>query len=290
MSTIDDKLALANENVPKTYMAGKSCKDMTDFSYYFFGGARSEMFDYINTSSGVNFKGMFQTSKKLESIPQLNTSKGTNFYNMFYDCNSLTTIPQLDTSKGIDFTQMFSRCTNLTTIPQIDTSRGKRFKGMFESCENLTSIPKLDTHNGEDFSYMFSYCKKLTTIPNLSTGNASTLYSMFSNCTNLTTIPEIINGNITDNTTYTSMVRYCPNLTSVTFNYPIKYSITLKESPKLTVECLQSIVNKLQRYDTVSQTITLSSTSWNVLESTTPPLGYVTWKDYIYSHKRWNYA
>ena len=36
MTSLKDKLTLANDNVPKTYEAGKSCKNLADFSYFFY--------------------------------------------------------------------------------------------------------------------------------------------------------------------------------------------------------------------------------------------------------------
>lgn len=290
MSTIKDKLALANENVPKTYMAGKSCKYMTDFSYYFFNGARLDMLDCINTCCGTNFKSMFQTNKEITTIPKLDTSKGKNFCNMFYYCTNLTTIPKIDTSNGTTFEQMFYGCNNLSNIPKLDTSNGYIFKYMFASCAALNEIPQFNLIKGTDFSGMFSHCKNLSTVPPLNTYYGTSLANMFDSCTNLQIISSIVNNSVTDTNTYKSIVFGCTNLESIKFTHYIKYDISLKSCSKLTAECLQSIVDKLYKYTSAQYTITLSSTSWDVLESTTPPDGYSTWKEYITNYKYWKYA
>lgn len=136
MSSLNDKLTLANNNVPKTYMAGKSGKDITNWAYYFYFNTRLDMIDYINTCNG------------------------TNFSSMFYSCTNLTTIPALDTSNGTIFTNMFRACSNLTTIPALNTSKGTNFTNMFFGCSNLTTINFTGAIN--DINISFKVCSKLT--------------------------------------------------------------------------------------------------------------------------------
>ena len=165
MSSLDDKLATAKAKVPDTYNAGKTCKDLNDFSYFFFRDARiHEMLENIKTNNGTNFRSMFSDCKSLTTIPQLDTSNGLNFAAMLTGCKSLTAIPQLDTSNNSDFNYMFSECAKLTTIPQLDTSNGTDFHNMFENCSKLTSIPLLNTANGTNFNNMFKGCTELTTV------------------------------------------------------------------------------------------------------------------------------
>lgn len=146
MSTIAEKLALANEKVPSVYDAGKSCKDMTDFSYYFYAGVRSEMLNCIDTRCGKNFSYMFGCWSLDEVLPQLDTSKGESFRGMFSDMYASVTLPQLDTSNGEDFSDMFRNC-NVSVIPQLDTSKGVNFSCMFAN--NLLG----HTIRGFDFSH-----------------------------------------------------------------------------------------------------------------------------------------
>lgn len=162
MSSIEDKLALANANVPKTYMAGKSCKDLTDFSYFFYLGARLEMLEYLNTYSGTNFTSMFDHCEKISTIQQLDTANGTNFEKMFFYCLSLTSIPQLNTSNGMNFKAMFAYCSSLTSIPQLDISKGANIGHslMFNKCRSLKNISFTGTIGA---SISFSDSSLLTT-------------------------------------------------------------------------------------------------------------------------------
>ena len=164
----------------------------------------------------------------------------TSFSYMFNSCSNLTTIPQLDTSKGTSFDYMFAYCSNLTTIPQLDTSKGRNFNGMFLYCSNLTTIPQLDTSNNTNFNGMFHSCSNLTTIPQLDTSNSKNLYNIFYNCTSL----EHIN-----------FAAEC-----------IKLSISFAQSPLLTEESIQSIIDGLADLTgQTTQTITFHSDVKNKL-------------------------
>ena len=112
MSSLNDKLTLANNNVPKTYMAGKSGKDITNWAYYFYFNTRLDMIDYINTFNRTNFSSMFYSCTNLTTIPALNTSKGTNFTNMFSGCSNLTTINFTGAINDISIS--FKVCSKLT--------------------------------------------------------------------------------------------------------------------------------------------------------------------------------
>ena len=287
MSSLNDKLTLANNNVPKTYMAGKSGKDMTDWSYYFYNKIRFEMLDYINTSNGINFTYMFYGCNNLTSIPQLNTSKGTNFSYMFRNCITLTSIPQLDTSNGTNFASMFGWCQSISTIPKLNTSKGTNFSNMFQRCSKLTSIPQLNTSNGTNFASMFEE-SGIVSVPQLNTSNCTDCGSMFWGCNKLESVAQIDISKSKSNNTY--MFASCSKLKDITFIGEIPSTIKLSDSPNLTLASLQSIVNALKVYTTASQTLTLNSASWTVLEASTPPEGYETWKEYISNYKHWNYV
>ena len=265
MSSIEDKLALANANVPKTYMAGKSCKDLTDFSYFCYWGTRLDMLKYLNTSNGKIFIDMFHNCSELTTIPKLDTSSGTDFMNMFWGCRKITTIPQLDVSNGTSFTGMFNYCSELTTIPQLDVSNGTTFDTMFSSCVKLTTIPQLNTSNGKIFREMFFNCSELTTIPQLDVSNGTNFGDMFGDCEKLTTI---------------------------SFTGTINTSISFEMSRLLTTDSLHSIVYALadKTGSTTKPRLTLHSDSWAALEETTPPAGSSSWHEYITNVKGWTYA
>ena len=291
MSSIEDKLALANANVPKTYMAGKSCKDLTDFSYFCYLGARLDMLEYLNTCSGTNFKSMFENCGKISTISQLDTANGTIFERMFFYCVSLTSIPQLDTSNGTNFKEMFYKCEKLTTIPQLNTSKVTTFDSIFQDCRGLTTIPKLDTSNGTNFRNMFSYCSALTSIPQLDTSNGTNVDYMFFNCRALVSIPQldISKG---ANKGHSLMFKGCSSLKNISFTGTIGASISFSDSSLLTTDSLHSIVYALadKTGSTTKPTLTLNSASWTALEETTPPSGSSSWHEYITNVKGWTYA
>ena len=267
MSSLDDKLATAKAKVPDTYNAGKSCKDLTDFSYFFKNDARSDMWQYVNTRNGINFNYMFEHCNSLtkEQIPLLDTSKGLKFNSMFRECMYITSIPLLDTSKGTDFNGMFDSCINLTSIPILNTSKGGYFINMFKNCGELMTAPALDVSNGVSFNYMFAGCSKLKVVPKLNTAKGGHFDGMFDGCSKLTDVSFTI----------------------------IKASISFSASPKLDAFTLRGIVNALEVKTTVSSSykLTLNSTSWDLLENdSAPPTGYSTWKEYITNYKKWTYA
>ena len=267
MSSLDDKLATAKAKVPDTYNAGKSCKDLTDFSYFFTNNSRNDMWQYVDTRNGTKFIYMFDscTSLTKEKIPLLDTSKGLRFDGMFRGCNQITSIPLLDTSKGEIFNSMFERCSNLTSIPILNTSKGGHFVYMFRDCGKLMTVPALDVSNGINFNYMFYGCSKLAVVPKLNTAKGTQFIGMFTKCTELTTVSFTI----------------------------IKASISFSDSPKLDAFTLRGIVNALEVKTIVSSSykLTLNATSWDLLENdSAPPTGYNTWKEYITNYKKWTYA
>ena len=113
---------------------------ITDFSYFFYNGARLDLLGKIDTSNGTNFNSMLYGCESLKTIPELDTSNGTNFSGMFNSCGSLTTIPELDTSNCTDFTYMFNGCSSLTTITELNLEKCSNTNSMFSSCKNLTNL------------------------------------------------------------------------------------------------------------------------------------------------------
>lgn len=291
MSSIEDKLALANSNVPKTYMAGKSCKDLTDFSHFCYLGARLDMLEYLNTCSGTNFASMFEDCEKISTIPQLDTANGTRFKRMFFYCISLTSIPQLNTSNGTNFEEMFYGCEKLTTVPQLNTSKVTTFNSMFQNCRSLTTIPKLDTSKGTNFRSMLSECSALTSIPQLDISKGTNIDYMFYNCRALVSIPQldISKGAYKG---HSLMFRGCSSLKNISFTGTIGATISFSDSPLLTTDSLHSIVYALadKTGSTTRPTLTLNSASWEALEETTPPTGSSSWHEYITNVKGWIYA
>ena len=207
----------------------------SDFSYFCYGGARTEALNIIDTSNG------------------------TNFDSMFHNCSDLTTVPKLNTSKGTKFDYMFQYCSSLTTIPPLDLSKGTRFGHMFQGCSNLTTIPELNTSSGTDFTSMFVSCKSLTTIPELNTSKGTNFSAMFSSCSNLTTISAL---DVSSGTNFGSMFRGCSKLTNLTL-YNIRKSMDISPSTSLTVD---SLVNTIKELCTVSSTQILTMGGANLFK------------------------
>lgn len=242
MSSIMDKLDQANKGVPKVYDAGKSCKDMTDFRYYCYNGARLDTLNYLNTCCGTNFKYMFA------------------------GCTSLKTIPKLDTSKGEIFSNMFSGCTSLKDIPEIDTSKGRLFASMFEGCADLWEPRPIYTPSATNCAYMFSGCNMLDTIRGLDLANVTTCRRMFNNCFYLTLINGVLDlGKATD---LSGMFARCFVLITVRFaKGSVREDISFLESKQLEYESVVSLVDGLYNYSgtdkAYTRTVSLSEYTWD---------------------------
>ena len=226
MPTEIENIQSGSSELADAYYAMLSCLTTVKFQ----NSTELEWVPPIDTSKITNFSQIFSECKNLKRIDFINASNGTSFSSMFYGCTSLTTIPQLDTSKGTNFTYMFQLCASLTSVPQLDTSKGTSFSLMFQGCTSLTSVPQLDVSNGTEFIKMFSSCASLTSVPQLDTSNGTSFANMFS---------------------------YCPKLANISFvNNSIKYSIPFAQSPLLSDESIQSIIDGLAMVDT-AQTLTL---------------------------------
>ena len=156
----------------------------SDFSYFCYGGARTEALNIIDTSNGTNFNSMFYNCSNLTIVPKLNTSKGTDFSGMFFSCRSLTSIPDLDTSNGTIFDSMFYNCSNLTAIPKLNTSNGTNFKNMFQNCSSLTNLvlynirKSITIGSGTSYGHLLTVDSLVHTIQELCTASSSQTLTM----------------------------------------------------------------------------------------------------------------
>lgn len=183
------------------------------FSETFKGSGLTEqeaegIFDFLDTSSGTNFSGMF-------SACFANDSAGTQPFAMNWDTIPANLFANIDTTNGTNFSSMFNftfsfngNSTTTGTIPAglfdfLKTSNGTNFNGMFSYTFNYcfanstsATIPSglfdsLDTSNGTNFGSMFNstfsgMAQKSTTgtIPSglfdsLDTTNGTSFVSMF---------------------------------------------------------------------------------------------------------------
>lgn len=129
----------------------------------------TDAYDYAvqiknNWVSSTSYTNRFDGNKKIVYMPLVDTSTGTNFKFMFQSCSYLRSLPKLDTSNGTIFYAMFNYCSNLKTMPQLDLSSATYVGDMFAHCSLLTTIPQLDLSSAIYVSSMFDWCSNLTTL------------------------------------------------------------------------------------------------------------------------------
>ena len=133
-------------NVPQTAQSGtlKALLDATKSASYLFtsyqGSNVDGLISYNDTANVTNTSFMFDSCRKLTTIPQLDTSKVTLMQYMFNYCDELTSIPELDTSKVTNMSSMFYNCGKLTSIPQLNAANVTGFDDVLHGCYKLTSI------------------------------------------------------------------------------------------------------------------------------------------------------
>ena len=172
-------------------------KGITDMEDMFYSCEQLTNIDYIDTSSAITMKNMFNGCINLKKfILKLDTSNVTDMSYMFMDCHNLTSIPQLDTSKVIDMRYMFNNCYKLESIPQMDTSNITDMTGMFSGA-GITSVPQMDTSNVTNMYETFAL-SKITTIPQLNTSKVNNMHRLFYNCYELESIPQLNTSNVTN--------------------------------------------------------------------------------------------
>ena len=140
---------------------------------------------------------VFQSCRKLQSVPLFDTSSATYISGMFNSCSSLTTIPLFDFSSATEAIEIFAYCTSLKTIPQFNFSKLQNAQSMFLDCTSLESLPELDFGNIRTADQLFGWSEypNLTTIGGFRNLKA-TPWPFIGNCPNLTveSLMNIINN------------------------------------------------------------------------------------------------
>lgn len=132
--------------------------------------------------------------------------------------------------------------TEIESIQSDDTGVGSR-QWWLDVCKEKTS-----------YTYFFYNCKGITTIPILDMANCNSMQYTFANCTSLVSIPLLDLQNVT---TAQHAFYNCINLVHIKFvEKSIKVSIAFAQSPLLSDESIQSIINGLATVET-AQTLTL---------------------------------
>lgn len=128
------------------------------------GGGVDKIQRYIelNGNSAKYLFSNFGGTSLDELIDGVDMSNITDTSYMFDSCKKLTTVPLLDTSNITNMNYMFSYCDVLATVPLLNTRNVTKMGSMFYKCSKLTSVPLLDTRNVIDAGSMFYYCSSLT--------------------------------------------------------------------------------------------------------------------------------
>ena len=201
----------------------------------------------INPNSGDNLDvyGMFSQCENLSSIGSLNIKPHDCRY-IFQSCRKIQSIPLFDTSSTAYISGMFRDCVSLTTIPLFNFSSAEEATELFSSCRSLTTIPQLDTSSITNAGDMFYGCSSLKTIPQFNFSKLKYAYSMFSECTALESLPELDFGKVRTMDSFFGGSELS-NLTTIGGFRNLKASCYtfIGNCPNLTVESLMNIINNL---------------------------------------------
>ena len=143
--------------------------------------------------------------------------------------------------KCVSATNCFHLCRKLKYFDNnFDTSQLKSINGMFGNCEKLISVKGLNTQSVTRAEFLFNGCYYLTDVNTLDLSNATVLNLMFNICYKLTNISFVESS--------------------------IKISISFADSPLLSDESIQSIIDGLADLTgQTAQTVTFHKTVKNKL-------------------------
>lgn len=225
-------------------------------------------------------EGLFYRCSKLNNFLQnLDIPKVTTVSLLFKDCTSLTEIGSIEAPLATVSNDMFNGCTKLTTIGDLKLNVCTNINSAFYNCTNLKTIGVLSIPKVPKFNQPFYNCKVLESIEQFNVSSALNLDSLFAQSNNLKSIDfvnstskvtnfsslfskktmlETVKGlDLSSATNVSNMFLGCSNLKNVTFvENSIKISFNLGDSPLLTDESIQSLINGLATV-TSQQTLTL---------------------------------
>lgn len=246
---------------------------------YIFGETQITKVPNLSFPEATTAKGLFQSCLKLNSfLHNLDIPKVTTVYQLFKGCTSLTEIGSIEAPLATISNDMFSGCTNLVSIGNVSLASTTNTNGFLTNCTNLKTIGVLSVPKVKSLGNPFKGCSNLESIGEFNVSSA-TLLPSFADSTNLksidfvnstskvTNFSELFNGktlletakglDLSSATNVSNMFLGCSNLKNVTFvENSIKISFNLGDSPLLTDESIQSLINGLATV-TSQQTLTL---------------------------------
>jgi surface protein len=212
---------------------------ITDASYLFYEGARTESFKEILAlcKNITNAQYMFSKSTEIPNfdLSNLDTSNVTNMSHMFSYCPWLLELDlsNFDTSNVTAMSYMFGYSNSIKTLDlsKFDTSNVTSFGGMFYNCLGLTSLilSSFNTSNLTAANYMFYNCLELKDLDLSSFDMSKVIYigAMFNSCSKLTNLKSFFNLG--------------KGYTQARDNYS-NYTLTLSSSTKLTYNSLIDVL------------------------------------------------
>lgn len=222
---------------------------------YIFGETQITKVPNLSFPEATTAKGLFQSCLKLNSfLHNLDIPKVTTVYQLFKGCTSLTEIGSIEAPLATISNDMFSGCTNLKTIGVLFVPKVKSLGNPFKGCSNLESIGEFNVSSATSLPPFTDS----TNLKSIDFVNSTSKVTNFSELFNGKTLLETAKGlDLSSATNVSNMFLGCSNLKNVTFaENSIKISFNLGDSPLLTDESIQSLINGLATV-TSQQTLTL---------------------------------
>lgn len=185
---------------------------LTNIGYLFSGCNQIKEIKPFDTSAVTEFRYAFGTNRYIRDYGWLNTSSGLNFTGMFSG-NRLIDASFIDISSATVVSSLFANCSKLTKLPaSFDCTNLTSIDGLFKGCTMLEVTPNLiNTGNITNTSLAFYFCSTLKQAPPIS-GTIANAQQMFQNCYNLEKIPAYdLSGCNSGNETY-NFAGACYNL------------------------------------------------------------------------------
>lgn len=165
---------------------------------------------YIDSSTIANWSYFFYGNARMDALDKIDTSNGVQFANFMYNATTITKIPSnIKFDKGMEFTSTF-RGSGIEKLPAI-SAKIIGANGICQACTSLTTVSGLDLSGGGTGANAFNGCTSLAYIHRLVLPASTSLCAnMFLNCSKLRHV--IVEGSIKVNTN-SFKVNYSDNLT-----------------------------------------------------------------------------
>lgn len=244
---------------------------ITDITQMFHNCTSLRHVDDYFSDNIINMSYAFFDTDKLKKLPELNTSKVTDFSHTL-NSSGATEIPKSWTFDEARTFESFAESSNLIEV-KIDSTYATNWYRAFIGCDNLIAI-NINATNAQNCIYLCCGCGKLknaemffetgsnikiqslfdecgeleTATVDTYNANFDNLSSTFNGCRKLKTIAGVIALGSTCDISYTFYQCYSlENLEGLYFleDNRITHNYDFRDSPKLTVESMQSIISNL---------------------------------------------